>query len=277
MARYVFDAGGSPNNDLSVADNYDLGAVPGNGDSLVLTGAVNIVAGLNQAAVTLSELVIPPEMTGSYGVDKANPYKINATRLVVNGGKANSFLEGNFTDIVVNRTGTGADEMFFKGTMTRARLNKGYLSVFGGTWSDVVIDPSTGASALAQWKLDTGTFTRLWQQNGTGLLSVGTITDAYVVNGTMTSELVATLTNLYLLNAATVYHKTTTTLAKAVLLGTSILDASGDHRAKTITLLEAYENAIAKLNNLVGNITVTTCRRYGNAQVLGPDGKAFDL
>lgn len=284
MARKVFNAGGAPSNDWSVVGNWDVGSIPATGDTAVLTGGTSIVAGLDQHLVNLAELIVPPEFTGVIGNSPSDPLKIGATRVVLNGGGIGAgstvgWLDAgvtfDFDDVVVNRTGTGIQEFVIMGTIVRAQLTKGKLTFYSGTVSKLYADAPSGQGANAIWKNIASVITDAFQRSGTGSTEGGTITNLNVDLDTFVSNLAATITNL-IQRGGTVTWGTTATLALLRALG-GTFDATADYRAKTITEIDAHEGSTVKLNNLVGNIIATTVRKFGNAVILGPDGKVFDL
>jgi hypothetical protein len=139
-------------------ENYDSGAVPTTGDSLIIEGSASLLWGLdNLSAVTLAQLDVPASFAGSIGLPIFNAagfaeyrptsWKIGVTKAVIGEGTGtgSSRLRFNFqavqTEVLVYQTAAPADgtqSLIFKGTNAAnvARVYRGSVGVATEHWND---------------------------------------------------------------------------------------------------------------------------------------------
>jgi hypothetical protein len=265
-------------NDWSVASNWDTGAVPGNGDTPTLEGAVDILYGLNQAGVTLLALNILSTFTGKLGLPAYNgrywEYRptelaIGATTITVGEGPGpgSNHLRINTgsvqTTLIVKNTGTSPFEANTQSLRWRGTHTANVVVVLRGL---VGIAKAPGQAAAVA-TLDVGY-----------LRNIGS--DATVLVGSAVTQL--TTVNQY---GGNLMIDATTTNITTILQtnGASIILATGTITTVTVDASTLNYNAgsgtITTLN--VGNagtfarqnplsVTVTNTNVYKGATVSDP-------
>ncbi len=144
-------------NAWDTATNWDTGAVPANGDDVVIeNSSISILYGIDQSAVTLATLTRKSTFTGTIGLPRNNvagyveyrPTYLAISATIVNSGQGTGTDSGRFKlDVGSNittlnlyktgtRTETGVPAFLFKGTHTdnEINVNRGDmgLAFFGG-------------------------------------------------------------------------------------------------------------------------------------------------
>ncbi len=265
---------GAVSGDWSNASNWSPTNVPVAGDDVYITsGSQNIYAGLDQSAVDLATLYIgystagPTGYTGTIGNSNADPLKVGAAKVVVNGGGGTHYLSPggtyNFDMFYMISTGiTGSGTMNLTGPVGSLIHTGGNIYLYSGTTTTYEFTPNSPTH-----KLDVlnATITTLNQTGGiVTLLNTGssaTITTANVHAGSMLVH-TGTLTTLNLWSGNCTW-KTSTTMTNASLRRGGILSASG-LSAQTITNLYLYPGGKAVISEAgVGAKTITNRFDYG--------------
>lgn len=245
---------GATDGDPSDDGNWS-GVKPANGDTAIIdTGSRDIEAN-DQSAVTATLIVVGPNYKGNIGSGTGTPYQINATTLIVAGGGGKQHFKGTYGTVVVEKVGTGTQNLYLDGgTTTLALIHQGTVGLLGGTYTTLFADPIGGIKNNVYIDVVAATVTTLNQRQGTTKMadSAGTITTANIDAGSL-DVTAGTLTNLYQRNGATIWQTGDGALAIAVIYD-GTFDASGDVHPKTITNLTAYGAARLNLSNGAGNI-----------------------
>lgn len=256
-------ANSSPN-DWATAENWDSDTVPETGDTVIIPeGAVSILYGLNQSAVTLASLTVDQAFGGQIGLPEINANGYDEYR--------DTYLRIGATSLTIG-SGVGAGSQRVKINLGSAQatinISNSGTSEFSpaiqllGTHASNVVNVTRGSVGIAY--------------NPGEVSTVATLRIGYVGNQSSDSRVVAgsgvTLTNLEQsggnvrleaastlitqsggeltinggahaainMDGGTCYYSSTGTLTTAKVGNRSTLDLSRDMRAKTITNCEIY-------------------------------------
>ena len=240
-------------NHWDVAVNWSGGAVPINGDDVVIDFPVSILYGLDQSAVTLTSLVIgasfdtayiglPRLNAGGYTEDRETYLKIGATtvKIGVGEGSGSGRIKINFGSVQhtteVRKTGSAIEQgippLLLLGTHASNAIDiqGGSVGVafFAGETSTLLTSRSAGNSSVV-----CGEGCTLGTISGEGIVQVNsavtTLTQQggqWTING---ASAVTTLTQ----NGGVLNHNSSGTFTTSTIGGT--LNCSGDASARTMT------------------------------------------
>jgi hypothetical protein len=158
------------------AGNWLEAAVPISGDNVyIVSGSVDI-DGSDQSAVTLGSLTVGTQYTGSIGTS-GTKLQISSTDFDFSGNGASNYIEGTFTTITVQNTGTGSTALNISGdgssdTIATLRILGGMGQINIASSCDILtkieqigagsvttnIADGTDIGAACTLKMDSGTF-----------------------------------------------------------------------------------------------------------------------
>jgi len=273
---HVWD-GSADDGNWATAANWDVAAVPIDGDDVIIdAGDEAIDAGLDQSLIDLTSLTIGPNFLYGIGVSTSTRLEIDTAKLVINGGlDDNIWIEdGSVTswdEVIIGSVGaSGTGTCYLDGVITTMAIHKGKVELLG-TATTIYLDATLGNPINAT--LNTGaTITDLYVTDGNVNHTAGTITNVYYDNGDYVCT-AGTITNLYQ-RGGELQWWTTTNMTTAMIFG-GIFDASGSASARTITTLTTHYAAAVNLNNVVGNIALTTTKLWAGT-VTWPPGSGPD-
>ena len=253
---------GATNGNWGTAGNWDTGAVPESGDTVVLeNNAVSINAGLDQNAVTLAALTIKSSYTGQIGLARSsapNDYlKISATTINIGQGEGNGSgrikINTGTVQTALNlyvsgtRAETGIPAMLWKGThvANTATVNRGDLGAAfyaGETAAIATLNVGYINSVASDSSVVCGSGTTLTTINKIGgslTIQSNSVTITQSA-GELSIAGTGTVTTLNI-DGGTGYYESSGTCTTANVTGT--LDFRRDMRARTVTQLNVYRGA----------------------------------
>ena len=266
---------GSGPNDLSIPANYDGGALPVNGDTLVVQGNVpDILYGLDAlSGVTLAYLRIV-NWTGQFGLPRINstgrtPYAeyrptyaaFGATLCDVGtpgGGQGPSLFKWNSgsvqTTLTVYSSGTGVEGTGFGAV------------IFKGTHTSNVVDVRSGSASIAQFGGETASVATLQTSGGTVSCGAGvTLTTVRARGGTGSIGVASAVTTLLVEGGTANVEGSGAVTNLTANAGTVNYQGSG-----TITTL--YTKGKVNFGQLL-NRTVTNCTIAAGGSISDPGGR----
>ncbi len=264
---------GDDDGDFNSSGNWNTNGVqskqapPTASDVLFNYGSVDVDVGLDQSAKDFTSVTVGQDYSGDLGTSTTNPLKFGTTKLVVDGGGSLMYIAAataNIDEAIITLTGpNNGGDLYLLGTNTVVLLvvSKGDVYLHNGTFTTVHLEALNNQATVANLTNANATITTLYKRYGTytqtGASAV--VTSLYHDIGTSTIT-DGTVTNAYQ-RGGTVYWNTDETLAVLdVFAGT--FDASDDYTAKTITAVNVHDGGTVDVDNGVGNITLTTAKRY---------------
>ena len=259
-------------NDWSSANNWSLGTVPAATNDVIVSGAVSILYGLDQNAVTLTSLSIDGNFTGYLGLPERNPagydeyrqtyLKIGATTQNVGAGpgfgSGRIKIEAQAVLCTVNvyLTGTPAEQgiepFLWKGTNASNAVNlyRGSMGVaiFPGetaTIASLRVSWLSNQAGDANFRASAGVTLTTIDQSGGAIETRSNLTTKTQTGGTHVAYDSATLTTLTI-SGGTFSYRSSGALGTANVSDAGVLDFSGDLRAKTVTVVNCYAGATVR-------------------------------
>ncbi len=284
--------------------NWSLGAVPVNGDDVVIAGsAQNIRHGLAQSAVTLASLTIDSTFTGQIGNPTWNPslyYEYRATYLQTSAslvfvgspsgggsGLIRLSLGSNAANVTVYSTGSRVNDgtlpcLTLRGSHASNVLNMqsgdvgvAYEAGETASFPSVLVGYLNQASSDVQLKFGSGATLTTVGMSGGDVQAQTNVTTVTMDGGTFTLRGSATVTTLTC-RGGTFFHQSSGTITTAVVGGT--LDFGRDRRARTVTNTTVLEGGTlldpAKTVTFTNPILLSQC---GLADVTLDLGQAISL
>jgi len=273
-----------------VAENWSGGAVPVDSDDVVLeNSSINILYGLAQSAVTLSNLTIKQSFLGTLGLPKWNAggyYEYRADYLAIGAttitigegdGRGSGRLKINTgsaqTALYVNNSGTAAESglksVLWKGThaSNTVTVAKGGLDVapFAGetaTIATLKIGYRTNQNSDSDVRCGSGvTLTNITKDGGLAELASNTTSIQH--NGGELTLRDGTPTAITV-DGGTVYYQTDDTITTLIVGGGGAIDFRCDMRPRTVTNCAVHAGAVIrdpfKTVTWTNGIDVTRCR-----------------
>ena len=251
------------------ANNFDSGALPANGDTVIVENSSSeILYGLDQSAVTLAVLTIRQSFTGKIGLPRSNAngyveYRetflaISATTINVGEGEGNGSgrikLDTGANQAALNvhnkatRAETGIACLLWKGTHADNTLNviKGDVGVafFGGETATVAtlkvgyLSNQSGDSSVV---CGSGTTLTTVEVRGGQVELNSNVTTITQTGGSVNLRGSATVTT-WNLDGGIAYYCSSGT-ATLINVGGGVLDFRRDMQARTVANLNAYQGA----------------------------------
>lgn len=278
FTRTATTASAGPN-DWSTASNWSTGSVPG-ADDVYLDAAVDILYGLDQNAVTLTSLTIPPSFgtaklglplhEGDYAEYRETYLKLNCTTCNVecDSGRIKLNFQAAQTTLNVNRTGAGVERgveaLLFQGTHASNAVNvrRGQVGVaiYGGetaTMATLRIGFDDGRNSDATVRLGSGvTLSSATVTKTGGTLEINSnVATVNHYGGRLTVLGTATVTTLSVY-AGVVEHKSSGTITTLNLYDVGEIDFTGDPRTRTVTTTDVFSER-ARINDYDKVVTWT--------------------
>jgi len=245
-------------NDWSTAANWSGGAVPVNGDDVVIeNSAVSIYYGLAQSAVTLASLVIESSYTGAIGLppDNANDYveyrdqylAIGATVLKILGGTGQVNIDVGSAQTAATITSaarsntTGLPAILLKGThvgntvtVTKGDVGVAVKAAETATAATLAVGYDASLAGDATVVCGSGVTLTTINQSGGSLTIESNATTINQTEGTLHVTGAGAVTTLNL-DGGTCYYKSTGTCTTANVGNGGVLDFRRNPSARTVT------------------------------------------
>jgi hypothetical protein len=258
--------------------NWSGGALPANGDTVLIDNANPIRYGLNQSAVTLAKLILrgsgdiglPPITAGGDAEYRDQYLRIGAT--LVEAEHTSQLTRIDFGTVATTTTvystgtpsdGTGLKAMTVKGTNVGNVFNVFGNSSFGvaerlgetANYATLRMESAAGGGD-PDVHLGPGvsTVTTTTCSGGT-LLSDSNLVTVTCRGGTVTMREATTITSITLGETGTLYHRSSGTITTLVLENGGHADFSGDIRPRTVNNCTMYEGS--KLSDNGRSVTFT--------------------
>lgn len=271
MANQDFTS--TTSNDFGTSGNWTT-AVPVAGDNVTFTQS-NAVSmdGTDQNAINLASLGVGTEYTGNIG-SSGSYFIISADAVTIAGGvgMGNIYLDSGGTDeldnVVIDSAST-TKAVYLKGNLGDLIVKHGVVYLVSGSVDNIYVEwDGLGTPPVI---VNQGMTVTLFDGTTgfTGTQTGGTITTFQADAGTMDAE-GGTVTNIELRGSSRLNHKTTATVASLVVKNGATFDASGDPRAKTITLARLHQGGTIDLDTGLENVTVTSWTEVGDSQIKFP-------
>lgn len=267
--------------DVNVAANYSGGALPVNGDTLILRGDVDLLYNLGAlSSVTLAELLLDPTYVGDVGLPIFNP---GAT-----GTSSQGYLEYRATEFAI-----GATLINIHSTGGRCNLNMGSVQTTGTVYgSGTPSDANTkaiqfrGTHASNAWRITRGSFAAA--QYASQVATIATLhigyqtsitndADVYLGPGTTLTTINKTGGQLETNSAfTTLNHYAGQTVITTGAPGT-INVFSGqvrDRSTGTTTMASVYDTGVYDLSQGTAAKTITNMTLYSGSEFSDPAERA---
>lgn len=273
LSQAVTTASSGPNH-YDDPTNWTLGAVPVNGDDVVIQGvATSILYGLSQTAVNLASLTIDASYTGQIGLARYNAsgyYEYRETYLktetpilyIGDGvGSGSSLIKINLmagatagaTTVRVKQTGNQSDSstpaLILLGTHASNSLNiqKGTFGscLYAGevsTWATIKVGYDQTQQTDADLNLDAGCTLGTIDQGGGTIQAQSNITTLTNRSGTFTLRGTATVTTATI-ESGILNYQSSGTMTTLNLKTKGVADFRQDLRGRTITNINMYGTA----------------------------------
>ena len=270
----------------NVAQNWSGGNLPVSGDDVYLAdSAVDILYGLDQAAIAVNSLHIDQSFTGQIGLPTRNEtgyaeYRLRYLRIAAatieigrNSGRGSARIQldtgSTATTISVYNTGSAADAggaVLWKGTSTAAALHlfRGTVGIAvqpdeSATLGTLRIAPETNAGGEAEVVIGPGVTITGGIEKGGGSLRFAGLAIAELLQHDGSTTIDAGNIAALRVRGGTVVYNSTGTLGGAVVSAAGKLDFSHDLREKIVGgAIEVY-GAAAKIVDpyqVVNNLTL---------------------
>lgn len=261
-------------NDVSTAANWEGGSLPVDGDTVVIDqGSSSLLYGLDRSSVTLANLIIGPNFTGTIGlpnvnVDAGTAYAYyeyrerylrhgasadsQATTITVNGGGGRIKISTNDSQatLIVKNTGNPLEQnipaLLFKGThasnavtVQRGSVGIAYFEGETTTLATLNVGYTTNVNGDSDVTLGSGvTLSNATIQQSGGVLRTNSATSGSatitMTNGELTLQSGGQL-GLAVRGGTCFYNSTGTLGGNPVVSGSGHLDFSQDLRSKAVT------------------------------------------
>lgn len=256
----------------SNANNWSTGAVPANGDDVVIENSdVGIWWDLDQHSVALASLTINASYTGTIGLPEVNTdgstsyheyrgqcLQVGASAVTVGNGAGNGsplikIDSGSATAVTLTVNGTGSsndptlEPLLWKGTNASnvANLNKGTVAIagYGGeaaTLATLRVGYLSSQSSDVTLRCGGGLTLATLNMDGGDVTLNGSVTTVVKTAGTLTvigSGTVGTLTD----DDGTTYYQSSGTITTLNVGSGATVDFSRDMRARTVSACSLYE------------------------------------
>lgn len=249
---------GTTSGDWSVTTNWVEGAVPVNGDDVVLrNNAVSISAGLGQSAVTLASLTIDSTYTGLIGLASPLTYlQVGATVVTIGGVSGSSNPGDGSQRILLNLGSVLGTVTIYSSCTVSADSGLEPIRLLGSNASNKLYVLGGRVGVATTVSSETATLTE-WDLAGQGILNLGagcTLTTGNQMGGT--ASIRSAMTTLSQ-SAGTLTTSGSGAIATASIGGLAKLNSSG-----TITALNLYATGTADFTGNPAARTVTTFNHY---------------
>lgn len=254
----------------SVAANWSGGAVPVNGDNVVIENTNrSILYGLNQSAVTLDSLTIRKSFTGTIGLPRSNPagyveYRdqylaIGADAVEIGqgdgAGSSRIKLDSGSTETALAVYGAGASQSSEERPLTwKGTHSDNTLLLQAGS---MAIAPEAGETAVLNelsigYRQNQASDVDLWASAGTTISAMRSAGGVAVIEGDV-ATLVMTAgdvtlrgpggATLILVNGGTCHYESTGTITGVGVSAGGTLDFSRDRQGREVTTCTATAGA----------------------------------
>lgn len=223
----------------STATNWTPGVAPISGDEAIIYDTATNIAGEDQNAVVLDQLIFQPSYSGQVGSD-GDPLLIDATDFWWNGTSSANFVDGAYTRLYVNTENMSATAFVLNKTNTHT---VGTTAVTGGR---LTVGTVCTATLLGMMGIDSRIYV--------DALTSSTVTTLDHINGTFESNAAVTTHNQS--GGTTVHEAGTATTV-------NLYDGTYRFNGGTVTTLNQYGGVFDMTQGTGVTRTLTTHNRWG--------------
>jgi len=242
---------------------------------IIRLGSTSIDTNPDQSAHTFTDAEFARDYTGEV-MSTGNPLRLVATNLYYSGGGAKAFIDGNFTQLLMNCPKILTSEQLHYGVTnasaaTTTLTKRGYLTI-GANATVTTVKTSTDVDTNVRVVIGTGaTITNVEQGGGliTNVVAVALVVQAA---GEFTHT-TGTITNYYL-NGGIVNVNSGVVTTLHAMKGIARLDQTTEAKRVTNLIIGEADVFLGEQVNALDTMTIT---REGNGRLFGQDGQVITI